>query len=104
MSFVTSVQQTALIYRYKYNVDKEMVQLKFVSAEGKPLGVINWYAVHGTSMNSSNCLVTSDNVGYASILFEKDMNEDGTPIGKASQNYLPEDVYVRNISCFSDFC
>lgn len=74
------------LYRYRYNVDKEMVQLKFVSAkENKPLGVINWYAIHGTSMNSSNCLVTSDNVGYASILFEKDINDDGIPIGKASR-------------------
>lgn len=76
-----------LYFRYAYNVDKEMVQLKFVSAEEKPLGVINWYAIHGTSMNSSNCLVTSDNVGYASILFEKDMN-DGMSPGKASKVWI----------------
>lgn len=62
-----------------------MVQLKFVSSDGIPLGVINWYAVHGTSMNSTNCLVTSDNIGYASILFEKDIN-DGVPPGKASDS------------------
>lgn len=64
-----------------------MTQLKLVSTEGTGLGVINWYAVHGTSMNSSNCLVTSDNVGYASVLFEKHMNNGSAP-GKVSDEKL----------------
>lgn len=38
------------------------------------IGVINWFAVHPTSMNNTNKLVTSDNVGYASILLEKELN------------------------------
>lgn len=53
-----------------------MVQLKFVSNEDKPLGVINWFPVHPTSMNGSNTLVSSDNVGYASIKFEEMMNQN----------------------------
>ncbi|KAL0274590.1 UNVERIFIED_CONTAM: hypothetical protein PYX00_002688 [Menopon gallinae] len=60
--------------RYESNVDTEMVQLKFVSGSGSPLGVINWFPVHPTSMNNTNTLVSSDNVGYASILFEQRMN------------------------------
>lgn len=60
-----------------------MVQLKFESEYGVPLGVINWYAVHATSMNNTNRLVSSDNVGYASVLFEQKMNPDSF-IGKVS--------------------
>lgn len=71
-------------FRYKHDVDKTMVQLKFVSVDGTPLGVINWYAVHATSMNNSNKLVSSDNVGYASVIFEQKMNPDSF-IGKVSR-------------------
>ncbi|KAG5873592.1 hypothetical protein JTB14_014405 [Gonioctena quinquepunctata] len=66
--------------RYPYNVDKEMVQLKFVSTkDNKTIGAINWFAVHPTSMNNTNCLVTSDNVGYASILLETSMDKNALP-------------------------
>jgi Neutral/alkaline non-lysosomal ceramidase. len=51
-----------------------MVQLKLVTEEGVPLGAINWFAVHATSMNNTNTLVSSDNMGYAAILFEQRMN------------------------------
>lgn len=61
--------------------------MQFVGADDKPLGIINWFAVHPTSMNNTNHLVSSDNVGYASILFEKMMNNNGT-IGKVR----PQDV------------
>lgn len=62
--------------KYKYDVDKTFTQIQFVGADNQPLGVINWFAVHPTSMNNTNHLVSSDNVGYASILFEKAMNKD----------------------------
>ncbi|XP_076761609.1 neutral ceramidase [Xylocopa sonorina] len=62
--------------KYKYDVDKVLTQIKFIGADDKPLGVINWFAVHPTSMNNTNHLVSSDNVGYASILFEKTVNRD----------------------------
>ncbi|XP_076681522.1 neutral ceramidase [Andrena cerasifolii] len=67
--------------RYKHNVDKVLTQMQFIGADDKPLGVINWFAVHPTSMNNTNHLVSSDNVGYASILFEKSMNKDSL-VGK----------------------
>lgn len=67
--------------RYQYDVDKTMVQLRLVRDDGTPVGVINWFAVHPTSMNNTNTLVSSDNVGYAAILFEQRMNP-GQLIGK----------------------
>ncbi|VVC31571.1 Hypothetical protein CINCED_3A005975 [Cinara cedri] len=67
--------------QYEHDVDKTMVQLRFENEAGTPLGVINWYAVHATSMNNTNKLVSSDNVGYASVLFERKMNP-GSFVGK----------------------
>lgn len=60
-----------------------MTQLQFIAADGRPLGVINWFAVHPTSMNNTNRLVSSDNVGYAAVLFEKRMNKNAM-VGKVS--------------------
>ncbi|XP_063992674.1 neutral ceramidase [Diachasmimorpha longicaudata] len=65
--------------KYKYNVDKMMTQLQFVAEDSSPLGVINWFAVHPTSMNNTNRLVSSDNVGYAALLFEEHMNKNSMP-------------------------
>ncbi|XP_043588615.1 neutral ceramidase [Bombus pyrosoma] len=65
--------------KYKHDVDKIMTQIQFVGAGNKRLGVINWFAIHPTSMNNTNHLLSSDNVGYASILFEKIMNNDSLP-------------------------
>ncbi|EEB16906.1 Neutral ceramidase precursor, putative [Pediculus humanus corporis] len=59
---------------YQNDTDTEMIQLKFISNDNVPMGVINWFPVHPTSMNNTNTLVSSDNVGYASIKFEKMMN------------------------------
>ncbi|KAJ8676460.1 hypothetical protein QAD02_012247 [Eretmocerus hayati] len=67
--------------KYKYNVDKDLVQIQFIADDGRPIGVINWFAVHPTSMNNTNHLVSSDNVGYASVLFEKRINKNAM-VGK----------------------
>lgn len=56
--------------RYAHDTDKELVQLQFVAQDGTPLGAINWFPIHGTSLNKSNTLVSSDNVGYASLVLE----------------------------------
>ncbi|KAH9639962.1 hypothetical protein HF086_008057 [Spodoptera exigua] len=70
--------------RYKYDTDKTLSQIRFVSPENKILGVINWFAVHPTSMNNTNKLISSDNVGYASILMEKALNGNTTLPGKGN--------------------
>ncbi|KAL7990459.1 hypothetical protein Chor_013889 [Crotalus horridus] len=38
-----------------------------------------WFAIHPVSMNNSNILVNSDNVGYAAYLFEQEKNEGYLP-------------------------
>ncbi|XP_033739901.1 neutral ceramidase-like isoform X3 [Pecten maximus] len=65
--------------RYEYNVDKNMTVLKMVDAEGKDIGMISWFAVHCTSMNNTNGLVSSDNKGYASQLMEKNFTNSDFP-------------------------
>lgn len=76
------------IRRYRDNVDKILTQIQFYKEEdNKPLGVINWFAIHPTSMNNTNHLVSSDNIGYASILFERIMNNDSL-IGKVRSDVI----------------
>eukprot|EP00913_Durusdinium_trenchii_P022387 g21031.t1 len=57
------------------NADRNMDLLKIVNAEtGKPMGMVNWFGVHPTSLNSDYNLISGDNKGYASYAFEQDMN------------------------------
>jgi neutral ceramidase len=55
---------------YKNDVDKTMTLLKFVRDDGT-IGLLNWFAVHPTSVNFHYCLTTSDNKGYAAYLIEE---------------------------------
>ncbi|XP_036294349.1 neutral ceramidase isoform X2 [Pipistrellus kuhlii] len=65
--------------RYSSNVDKEMIVLKMVDLNGDDLGIISWFAIHPVNMNNSNHLVNSDNMGYASYLFEQEKNKGHLP-------------------------
>ncbi|KAM5235968.1 neutral ceramidase-like [Ctenodactylus gundi] len=65
--------------RYASNTDHKMVILKMVDLNGNELGLISWFAVHPVSMNNTNHLVNSDNVGYASYLFEQEKNKGYLP-------------------------
>ena len=78
-----------------------MVMLKFVDSGGNGMGLIkydsallimeecdvslslcvwcSWFAVHCTSMNNSNRLVSSDNKGLASLMMERYKNGDALP-------------------------
>ena len=66
------------------NTDKTMLVLKMVDSLGTDLGMIDWFAVHPTSMNNTNVLISGDNKGYASLLMEKAMNPPGTLPGKGN--------------------
>lgn len=57
------------------DTDKTMLLLSFKGA-ARDLGVLNWFAVHGTSMNNTNTLTSGDNRGYASYTLEKAVNGD----------------------------
>jgi neutral ceramidase len=58
--------------RYASPIDKEMTLLRFENASG-PVGMINWFAVHPTSMTYDNKFVSGDHKGYASLAFEERM-------------------------------
>lgn len=64
---------------YQQDVDTEMTVIRFDSLKGNPIGMINWFPVHGVSMNNKNHLISSDNKGYAEFLFEKDFGSDYGP-------------------------
>ena len=57
-----------------------MTLLRFEDENGNPLGMVNWFSVHGTSMNNTNHFISGDNKGTAAYLFEKKVNgEDSLP-------------------------
>ncbi|WP_395837704.1 neutral/alkaline ceramidase [Archangium violaceum] len=57
--------------RYAYDTDKRMTLLRFTKESGVEVGLINWFAVHTTSMGMTHRYISGDNKGYASYLFEK---------------------------------
>jgi neutral ceramidase len=61
------------------SVDERMTLLRLEEKDGeawRPVGVINWFAVHPTSMSRDNLLISGDNKGYASYLFEQELGTD----------------------------
>ncbi|HET6908434.1 MAG TPA: neutral/alkaline non-lysosomal ceramidase N-terminal domain-containing protein [Mycobacteriales bacterium] len=40
--------------------------------QGRVVGVINWFATHGTSLSNRNLLISGDNKGYAAYRWERD--------------------------------
>jgi len=56
--------------RYAADIDTEMIQLRFES-EGQLRGILNWHAVHPTSMSFTNRLISSDNKGYAAYALQR---------------------------------
>ncbi len=76
--------------RYENDVDKTMTLLRFThimdSGDEKDIGILNWFAVHGTSMLGNNTIVTADNKGVAAYLFEKYMNDVSFVAGFSQAN------------------
>jgi len=52
--------------------NRMMTLLKFLRDDGQAVGMMNWYAVHNTSMAQTTRLQSSDNKGYAARRFERD--------------------------------
>lgn len=67
---------------YENNTDHMMTVLRFEDIYNNELGMIAFFAVHGTSLNNTNTLVSGDNKGYASYLFEQSKNPYGTLPGQ----------------------
>lgn len=66
--------------RYGDDVDKTMTLMKFTRAsDGKSLGILNWFAVHGTSLLGNQTLVAGDNKGVAAYLYEQEAPSNAAP-------------------------
>lgn len=75
--------------QYTSNVDKTLTLLRFThttNSGDKDIGVLSWFAVHGTSMYGNNSLVTGDNKGVAAWMFEKATNNANFVAGFSQAN------------------
>lgn len=71
--------------RYEDDVDKTMTLLKFTRAsDGKSMGILNWFPVHGTSLLGNQTLIAGDNKGVAAYLFE----QDATANDNVAENFV----------------
>lgn len=75
--------------RYDNNVDKTLTLLRFThttDSDDKDVGILTWFAVHGTSMYGNNTIVTGDNKGVAAWLFERSMGDPAFVAGFSQAN------------------
>lgn len=59
---------------YDSNVDDTMTLLRFTATNGRPIGVIDWFAAHATSLGGDVHLVDGDNKGYAAWRMEREVS------------------------------
>lgn len=70
--------------RYPDDVDKTMTLLKFTRlSDGKHIGVLNWFAVHGTSLLGNQTIVAADNKGVAAYLLEQEAQKNAASLNTA---------------------
>lgn len=53
------------------DVNQTMTVLRLNRATAAPVGAITWFSIHNASVSRFNTLISSDNKGHASLLFEK---------------------------------
>jgi neutral ceramidase len=56
---------------YAHDTDKGMTVLRLDENTGVATGMISWFAVHATNIGNQNKLISGDNKGLASYLFER---------------------------------
>lgn len=56
---------------YGSDIQKEMTVLKFLRGNNTEVGMISWFATHPNAMGKDIKLLSGDNKGHASYLFEK---------------------------------
>lgn len=61
------------------DTNKDHTILRLEDEKGNELGMLSWFAVHPTSVQNTNHLITSDNKGYAAYLFETLKNNNSIP-------------------------
>lgn len=72
--------------RYALDVDTRMTLLRMTGTDGRDVGLINWFAVHATSMGNTNHYISGDNKGLASYLFEKAHDAGDTFVAAFAQS------------------
>ncbi len=88
---------------WHHGVNRNMLLLEFVNSDGKPIGSINWFGVHTTSVSNDNTAVCADNKGYAATMLEKHFGDNyvgafaQSPCGDVTPKYRfnPEHKYQR---------
>jgi neutral ceramidase len=68
--------------KYSGDTDTTMTLIKVVGANGKEMGTLNWFPVHGTSMSNTNGFISGDNKGYAEFAFERLKNANNSLPGQ----------------------
>jgi neutral ceramidase len=61
---------------YPKRLDPAMTVLRLDAADGTPVGLVDTFGVHVTSVGANNKLITCDNKGYAGYLFEEARGTD----------------------------
>ena len=75
--------------KYSSNTDKNLTLLRFThttDSGDKDVGILTWFAVHGTSMYGNNTIVTGDNKGVAAWMFENSMDDSSFVAGFSQAN------------------
>jgi neutral ceramidase len=92
-------------------VDRTMRVLRVDAVDGRPLGLVSWFAVHGTSVHADHEAIHGDNKGYAAKLLEERMAEhaDGfvaafaqESAGDVSPNYREHRGRGRTVGRYDD--
>ena len=74
-------------------VDRNMTVLRIDDADGAPIGLIDWFPLHGTSVHADNTLLHPDNKGIAARLTEAELGPGSvaafaqSAAGDVSPNY-----------------
>lgn len=80
-SYLANPQAERDVYvQWGGDTDKNMTVLHIRNSTDA-IGVVSFFAVHGTSMHNTNRLVSGDNKGHAAYLFEQAINGNETLIG-----------------------
>ncbi len=57
--------------KYGSNIEKPMTVLKIIQEGDNEVGMLNWFATHPNAMGKDHQVLSGDNKGHASYLFEK---------------------------------
>lgn len=68
-----------------------MTLLKLQRDDGTPVGMLNWYAIHGTSIGQTHKLLSADNKGYAAQHFERAFAKGVYPDGEFVAGFFQAD-------------